>query len=370
MLKDSVHEFFNREYPPHVVREMDAKEQYPDKLLKQAAELGWTALPFPEEYGGAGATAVDLAVLLEAASWHMIGAASVINRSVIFGGLSILTYGSEEHKRRFIPEIIKGDITFSLGLTEPDAGSDALNLRTTAVRDGNEWVLNGTKMFCSGADVADYILVVAITNPDVPRRNGLSIFLVDPSLPGVSVRRIPVLGWRTTGTCEVNLVDVRVPADMVLGNLNEGWRNIRSTLGHSRSNLSAIATGAAQRVVDDAVAYAQQRIQFDQPIGSFQAIQHMLADMQTQVDAARLMAYRAAYLVSQGAKCTRETAMAKLYCTETWAKVATMGMQIMGGYGYSMEFDMQRHFRDSRLPVVGEGSSQIQRNIIARTMGL
>jgi len=370
MMRDSVHKFFKKEFPPEVIRKLDEEGKYPDTLFKKMAEAGWTALPFPEKYGGTEGTVLDLSVLLEAIGYNWISASVIYARTVIFGGYSLMMFGTEEQKDALIPRIANGSIAFALGLTEPNAGSDALNQSTTAVEDGDSYIINGSKMFCSGANVADYIVCVAVTDPAVERRKGLSVFLVDPSSPGVTVRKLKTLGFRTTGTCEVFFDNVRVPKTNLLGKLNEGWNVVRKVMQVSRACLSPQLVGAAQRVIDETVKYANERVQFGRPIGSFQAIQHKLADVQTQVEAARLLAYRVACMVTKNQKCGKESSMAKLLASETWARAAEVGMQVFGGYGYSMEFDMQRHFRDSRLTLVGEGSSEIQRNIIAKYMGL
>jgi alkylation response protein AidB-like acyl-CoA dehydrogenase len=370
MMRDTVHKFFKKEFPPEVIRKLDEQEEYPDQLFKKMAKAGWTGLPFPEKYGGSGGSILDISALMEAIAYNWITASVIYSRTVIFGGLSMLLFGNEKQKETFIPRIINGDIAFSLGLTEADAGSDALNQKTNAIEVEDGYLLNGSKMWCSGANVADYILCVAITDKNTEKRHGLSVFLVDPASEGVTVQKIKTLGFKSTASCAVFFDNVRVPKENLLGKINEGWPLVKKILQYARACLSPQLVGCSQRIIDETVKYANERVQFGRPIGSFQAIQHKLADIQCQVDAARLLAYRVSYLASENRKSGKESSMAKLYASETWAKAADVGMQVFGGYGYSMEFDIQRYFRDSRLTLVGEGSSEIQRNIIAKYMGL
>ena len=370
MLREMVAKFMHKECPRQYIRDLDQKGQSPPGLLKKMAQLGWTALPFPKEYGGLNGSMLDVAIILEEFGRSGFIAASIYNRAILFGGMSILTYGSDEQQQKYIPMICRGELTFALALTEPDTGSDAASLTTSAVSKGNTFIINGHKTWITGADEADYLVVPCRTNKEAPKSKGITNFLVDRKLPGIKLRTLDKIGNRMVNACEIFFDNLVIPEDNILGELNSGFDAILRTLKYSRVGLSASVTGTAQAAVSDALEYAKQREQFGRPIGKFQVIKHRLADMQMAVDAARLLAYRAAWMISEGLACDREAAMAKLFATETLQKVTSQGMQILGAYGYSTEFDMQRYWRDARLYTVGEGTSEIQRELIARTMGL
>jgi len=289
----------------------------------------------------------------------------------IFCGLNIIEHGSEEQKKFYIPKMIKNEIRLSIGITEPNAGSDAAALTTSAVLDGDSWVINGQKTFQTAADAKNNIICLYVrTDKNVPKHKGISQILVPNDTPGVEIRRIKTLGRKMLHTSEIFFEDVRVPRENLVGELNGGWKMLLSGLELERLYVCSTYIGSSQTLVNLALEHAKQRVQFGRPIGTFQAIGHMLADMQTEVDAARLLVYRAAWMHDQGMPCMKEVSMAKLYGSEAYARLSNQGMQIMGGYGYSMEYDMQRHFRDSRILTVSAGSSQMQRTVIARQMGL
>lgn len=370
ILRKSVKDFMEKECPPEYVRELDEKEAYPYELYGKMAKLGWFGLPIPEEYGGSGLGAVDFVIVGEEMSRFSFEIAAGFGVS-IFCGLNILEHGSEEQKKFYIPRMIKNEIRLSIGITEPNAGSDAASLTTSAVLDGDKWVINGQKTFQTAADAKNNIICLYVrTDKDVPKHRGISQILVPNDAPGVEIRRIKTLGRKMLHTSEVFFEDVRVPMGNLVGELNAGWKMLLSGLELERLYVCSTYIGSSQIVVNLALEHAKQRVQFGRPIGTFQAIGHMLADMQTEVDAARLLVYRAAWMHSQGMPCMKEVSMAKLYGSEAYARLSNQGMQIMGGYGYSMEYDMQRHFRDSRILTVSAGSSQMQRTVIARGMGL
>ncbi|MDY7032754.1 MAG: acyl-CoA dehydrogenase family protein [Thermodesulfobacteriota bacterium] len=369
ILRKSVRNFVDKECPREYVRELDEKEEFPIELYKKMAELGWYGLPFPEEYGGSGCGAVDFVMVGEELCRYSYEIAAGYGVP-IFNALTLLHHGSEEQKNHYIPKVINGEMMWSIALTEPNAGSDVASLVTSAVLDGNEFVINGQKVFITGADVANIMTMAVRTDKDLPRHKGISMILVDPKSPGIDIRIIKTLGRKIIHATELFLDDVKVPKENLVGELNGGWTVLMSGLELERLFACAGYVGNAQTVVDDAAEHAKQRVQFGRPIGTFQAIGHMLADMQTEVDAARLLTYRAAWMIDQGMPCMREVSMAKLFGSETLARLTNQGMQIMGGYGYSMEYDMQRYFRDARIITVSAGSSQMQRTIIARSMGL
>lgn len=370
LLRTTIRDFTRKEFPRERIRELDEAGEFPCDFLVKMGRLGWTGLPFASRYGGSDGDAVDIAIVMEELGRCTTAAASVYNRSVIFGARAIYLSGTEEQKQYFIPRVCRGEVLFALGLTEPDAGSDAAAISTTARLDGDRYVLNGAKIFTTGAGEADYILFAVRTDPQAPKTKGISTILVARDTPGLSFRRVRTLGVHMTPTYAVTLQDVVVPRSNLVGEANRGWQNLMATLELSRMALAAAVVGAAQTALDDAVEYAKQRVQFGQPISKFQAISHLLVDLQVQVDAARLLTYRSAWLLKQSPSALKEASMAKLYATETYLKVASESMRVFGGYGFTMDFDAQRHLRDSRLYVIGDGASQIQREIIARRMGL
>ena len=370
ILIKSVHDFMTKECPPEYVKELDEKEEYPYELYKKMADLGWFGLAFPEEYGGSGLGAVDFVSVGEAMSNHSFEIAAGFGIS-IFCGLNIIENGTDEQKKEYIPGIISNEKRLSIAITEPNAGSDAASLTTSAVLDKDEWVINGQKTFQTAADAKDNVMSLYVrTDKDLPKHKGISMLLVPSNSPGVEIRRIKTLGRKMLHTNEVFFDNVRVPKKNLVGELNGGWKLLLSGLELERLFVCSTYIGAAQAAVDLALEHAQEREQFGRAIGTFQSIGHMLADMQLEVDAARLLTYRAAWMFDQGVPCMKEVSMAKLHGSETYVKVANLGMQVMGGYGYTMEYDMQRHFRDSRILTVSAGSSQMQRTVIARSLGL
>ncbi|RJQ25617.1 MAG: acyl-CoA dehydrogenase [Peptococcaceae bacterium] len=370
LLRQSIRSFLEKECPDEYVRKCDEEGLYPYELQEKMIKMGLFELPFPEKYGGTNGNVLDVVVVAEELGRKSYDIA-VSYGLTIFAGQNLLKHGTEEQKAFYLPKIINGEIRMSVSITEPDAGSDAAGMKTSAVPDGDHFVINGQKVFSTAAQVKNNIIMFyCLTDLNVPAHKGMSAFMVDNKIPGLELRRLNTIGRKMLGTNELFCTDVRVPKDCLLGKLNEGWKVLLSGLEYERIFASAAYVGNAQTAVDEALAYALQRKQFGKEIGNFQAIAHMLADMQTEVDAARLLVYRAGWLHAQGKPCLKEVSMAKLYGSETFVKVANMGMQILGGYGYVMEYNMQRYFRDSRITTVSAGSSQMQRNIIARKMGL
>ena len=370
ILRDSVRKLMDKHAPPDYVRRLDREQAYPDALYAAWIEAGLLRLPFPEDYGGLGGNVLDMVIVAEELARKSADFFMAFGGSV-FCGLNILRKASEAQKKQWLPRMLAGEIKFSISISEPDAGSDLGAIRTSAVRDGDHWIINGQKLWATGAGSKNNVINVYVkTDPKAHYRQGLSLFLVDNTTPGVELRKLDMLGRRCVGTYEIFFKDVRVPADRLVGGENKGWDCILSGLQAERITSAAGNIGAAQACVDLAIQYAKDRSQFGRPIGTFQAIAHMLADMQTELEAARTLMWRAAWMVAQGQDALREISMAKLFSSETYVKVANLGMQIFGGYGYNMEFDMQRHFRDSRSSTIAAGSSQMQRNLIANLMGL
>lgn len=342
----------------------------PREAFDALAKNGWLALIAPEEYGGAGGSATDLALLLEETGNHFEELGLWLFRSFTFGCYAILKHGTEEQKRSIVPRVIKGELTFAFALTESDSGSDAAALRTRAVADGADLVINGRKQFTSGMDIADYAIVALRTNDLGKKQLGISTILLDTKLPGIEVRRIPTLGQHSIGTTEVTFTNVRVPRSAVLGEIDKGWAICEDTLRYERLCLSAARIGAARRAFDFALDYAKTRHQFGKPIGSFQVTQHKFADMKVMLDTSWTMVRRYAWLMENNQAERADTAVIKYYVGESYKTISDMCLQILGGYGYCMEYPMQRFFRDSRLATIGGGTSEIQKNIIAASLGL
>ncbi len=342
----------------------------PREAFQALANNGWLGLIAPEEYGGAGGSPTDLALLLEETGNHFEELGLWLFRNFTYGCYAVLKHGTEEQKQRIVPGVVKGELTFAFALTEPDSGSDAAALRTRAVADGDHFIVNGRKQFTSGMDIADYALVALRTSDLGKKQLGISTFLIDTRLPGIEVRKIPTLGQHAIGTTEVTFTNVRVPHTAVLGQLDQGWAICEDTLRYERLCLSAVRIGAARRAFEFALDYAKTRHQFGKPIGSFQVTQHKFADMKVMLDTAQTMIRRYAWLMENGKAERVDTAVIKYTIGESYKTISDMCLQILGGYGYCMEYPMQRFFRDSRLATIGGGTSEIQKNIIAATLGL
>jgi alkylation response protein AidB-like acyl-CoA dehydrogenase len=371
-LRDTVRRFARKELTPAWLRELDATGRAPHaEIMPKMAALGFTGIVIPAEYGGSAGGCIDATVLLEELGGTSLAIASLLNFAIGFGAYALIKFGSQVQKDHYLPQIVSGDALFAFALTEPNAGSDAASVRTRARRAGDDFVITGNKQFITGAQEAPYLLVVARTDPDAPKRKGISLFLVDSKTPGIGYRRIEKLGMRACGGLwAIDFDDVRVPASALLGPLNGGWDLLKATLERTRISQAAYCVGAARQIIQDAIAYAGQREQFGQKIGKFQAISHLLANLHVQAESARWLVYRAAWLVDQGVRCVEEASVANVHATETLLQVTSDAMRVYGGYGLTMDFDIQRHMRDARLFVIDDGSSQIQRDLIARLRGL
>ena len=370
-IRDHVRALLDEVCSMEYVAQCDANAKPPREAFQALARHGWLGLIAPQEYGGASGSPTDLAVLLEETGNHFEELGLWLFRSYTFGCYAILKNGTEEQKQFFVPKTVNGEFTYAFALTEPDSGSDAASLRTRADPDGDDhFIINGRKQFISGMDIADYALVALRTNQQAKKQLGISTFLLDTRLPGIEVRRIPTLGQHAIGTTEVTFTNVRVPRTALLGELDKGWSICEDTLRYERLCLSAARIGAARRAFDFALDYAKTRIQFGKPIGSFQVIQHKFADMKVMLDTAQTMVRRYAWLMENGQAERADTAVLKYYVGETFKSISDTCLQVLGGYGYCMEYPMQRFFRDSRLATIGGGTSEIQKNIIAASLGL
>ena len=348
----------------------DINHTPPREAFNAMAQNGWLGLIAPESFGGSGGSPTDLALVLEETGHHFEELGLWLFRSFTYGCYAILQHGTEEQKQRIVPGAANGKLSFAFALSEPDSGSDAASLRTRAVIDGDYFIVNGRKQWTSGMDIADYALVALRTNDLGKKQLGISTLMIDTKLPGIEVRKIATLGQHAIGTTEVTFTDVRVPRTALLGQLDHGWAVCEDTLRYERLCLSAVRIGAARQAFEYALDYAKTRHQFGKPIGSFQVTQHKFADMKVMLDTSFTMVRRYAWLMENGKAERADTAVIKYYIAESYKTISDMCLQILGGYGYSMEYPMQRFFRDSRLATIGGGTSEIQKNIIASTLGL
>jgi acyl-CoA dehydrogenase len=348
----------------------DINHTPPREAFDAMAQNGWLGLIAPESFGGSGGSPTDLALVLEETGHHFEELGLWLFRSFTYGCYAILQHGTDEQKQRIVPGAANGKLSFAFALSEPDSGSDAASLRTRAVIDGDYFIVNGRKQWTSGMDIADYALVALRTNDLGKKQLGISTLMIDTKLPGIEVRKIATLGQHAIGTTEVTFTDVRVPRTALLGQLDHGWAVCEDTLRYERLCLSAVRIGAARQAFEYALDYAKTRHQFGKPIGSFQVTQHKFADMKVMLDTSFTMVRRYAWLMENGKAERADTAVIKYYIAESYKTISDMCLQILGGYGYSMEYPMQRFFRDSRLATIGGGTSEIQKNIIASTLGL
>jgi alkylation response protein AidB-like acyl-CoA dehydrogenase len=374
MLKSTVRQFVEKECPKQLVRKWDEDHVFPMEVFNKLKEIGVMGIVIPQAYGGMGGSIVDYAVVCEElARSGFWGLASYFNSVVMYGADMILHCGNEQQKQYYLPKLAKGELLFAYGITEPDSGSDAAAARTTAMEQGDNFVLNGTKMFITLADKADYTITLARTNKDAPKHKGLSLFIVDTKSKGYNARPLKKMGGFTDTTCEVVYDNVVVPKSHVLGGpeaVNFGWQLLLSTLETEHLEVAANSLGYAQAAFDDSLAYAKERHAFGQPIGKFQAISHMLAEMAVDLHLARLCVYQLAWLRDAKKPCYKEACMAKLVATECWTNMAHRAMQVFGGYSLMYEYDAQRYLRDSYILLIGGGTRQIQKNMIAKALGL
>jgi len=364
-IRQAVREFGEEEMRP-VAREHDENKEYPEDLRRQAAEYDFVAPHIPEEYGGAGMDMLGRVIVTEELWRADPGIGSAIG-SAGFGTSMILEYGDEWMKEEWLPRIAAGDSASSTAISEPAHGSNVAGMETRAEKDGDEWVLDGNKMWITNGTVADLAVVMAKTDPDAGHR-GITAFLVPTDTPGYEATKIDnKLGIRASDLGEIQLDDVRVPERNVVGEVNEGFYQLMDFFASGRTSVASQAVGAAQGALDAAKAYAGEREQFDQPISEFQAIRHKLAEMATNTEAARSLTYRAAGAIEEGAEdeAVRFASMAKLFASETAVDVADEGLQVHGGAGYVTDHPAERFYRDARITKIYEGTSEIQKNIIA-----
>jgi alkylation response protein AidB-like acyl-CoA dehydrogenase len=367
LLRRSVREFAETEIKPHI-RDWDEAQQFPLELVPKLANLGLMGIQFDPQYGGAGMSAVDYCICIEELARVDPSVSLSIAAHNGLGAAHISMFGSDEQKRRFLTPLARGEKLAAWGLTEPGSGSDAAAMRTTATRDGDSWVLNGSKMFITHGHSGDTMVVMAVTDRSKGNK-GISAFVVERGTPGfLAGKKEDKLGMRASETTEVIFQNCHVPDTQMLGGEGEGFKQTLQVLDAGRIGIAALSVGLAQGAYEAARAYAFERRQFGRPIGTFQSIRWKLVDNATAVEAARWLTYRAAWLKDQGRQMTLESSMAKLYASETAVRASEDCVQIHGGYGFVKDYPAEKFFRDVKLTTIGEGTSEIQRLVIARQL--
>jgi alkylation response protein AidB-like acyl-CoA dehydrogenase len=369
MLQEMVRDFAEKEIKPYA-REVDETSKMRDVTFEKLGKLGLLGIPFPEKYGGAGGDTISYCIAVEEIGKACGGTGLSYAANTSLGASPIYYFGTEEQKQEWLVPMAKGETMGAFGLTEPNAGSDAGGTRTKAVLDGDEWVINGEKCWITNAGFSRQIIVTAVTGKKGNGRNIVSAIIVPADAKGVTIScNYDKMGVRGSNTCEIVLEDVRVPRENLLGDEKKGFSQFLYTLDGGRISIAALSVGIAQGAFEKAIQYSKERHQFGQSISSFQAIQFKLADMAMEIELARNMVYKAAWLKDQGKPFGKESAYAKLFASEAGFRVCNQAIQIHGGYGYMKEYDVERHLRDMKLMEIGEGTSEIQRLVIARHLG-
>lgn len=365
MLREMVSKFAKEKIAP-VASENERNHRFPWEIIREAGELGLMGIAYPQEYGGAGMDFVSYFLAIEEISRWCASTGVIISAHSSLVCDPIYRFGTEEQKRKYLPDLLSGKKIGSFSLTEAQAGSDAGNTKTTAVKSGNKWILNGSKLFATNGAEADIFVLIASTDPG-KKTKGVSAFIVEKDMPGYRIGKVErKLGIRASSTAEIILENVEVPEENLLGELNQGFKVAMVTLDGGRLGIAAQALGIARACLEDSVKYAKERVQFDQPIANFQAIQWMLADMWMEYESAWLLTWRASVLKDRGMPYTAEAAMAKLKASEVAMDAARKAVQIHGGYGYTEDFNVERYYRDAKITEIYEGTSEIQRLVISR----
>ena len=368
MIRDMVRDFAEKEIRP-IADEIDRKSEYPAEVVEKLCELGVLGIPVPEEYGGSGAGYLSYIIAVEELSRVCASIGVTVETHTSLGTEPIIDYGTKEQKSKYLPRLAKGELIGSFGLTEPNAGSDSSALKTVAVRDGDEYIINGSKMFISNAGVAGITIVFAKTDREAPGVRGISAFIVERDTKGYIVGPpLDKLGIRASKTAILTFEDMHVPTENMLGNPGEGFKIAMHALDGGRIAIAAQALGIAQASYEDAVTYAKERVQFGKPISQLYAIQEIIAEMATDIEAARLLTYHAAWLKEKGLKYGKEAAMAKLFASDAAMKHSVKAVQVYGGNGYMMEYPVQRHMRDAKITQIYEGTNEIQKMVIANNV--
>ncbi|MFE4813394.1 acyl-CoA dehydrogenase family protein [Peribacillus simplex] len=369
MIKEMVKEFADKEIKPIAI-ELDAKSMFAEDVFKKMGKLGLLGIPFPEEYGGSGGDTVSYAIAVEEVGKACGGTGLSYAAAVSLGASPIYYFGTEEQKQKYLVPITTGETLAAFGLTEPNAGSDAGGTRTTAVLEGDEYVINGEKTWITNASYSRTVTVTAVSGKDSKGKNIISAFIVPTDTQGLTINsNYEKMGVRASNTCEIILDNVRVPKKNLLGDPDKGFKQFLFTLDGGRISIAALAVGIAQAAFDKALAFSKERIQFGKSISNFQAIQFKLADMAMEIELARNMVYKAAWLKDNKKPFAKEAAYAKLFASETAFRASNQAIQIHGGSGYMREYEVERYLRDAKLLEIGEGTSEIQRIVIARQLG-
>jgi len=369
MIRDTVREFCDEEIEP-IAQEIEDEHRFPAAVFDELAKLDVMGVPVSEEHGGLGGDQLMYALVTEELGRVSGSIGLSYAAHVSLGSKPIELFGTDEQKERWLEPLATGERLGSWALTEPGSGSNASDMDTTAERDGDEWVLNGTKQFITNANVAGSVLVKAVTEPGAGY-DGISTFVVDPEDDGFEVTTVwDKMGLNASPTCEIQLSDLRIPEDRLLGEPGDGWDQTKKTLDGGRISIAALSVGLAQGAFEAALEYATEREQFGQPIGEFDAVRDMLVAMDRKIERARLLTHKAAVAYDNGEDVTRLSSMAKLDASEISREVAEDAVQVLGGYGYTTDFAPQRFFRDAKLMEIGEGTSEIQRLVLGRELGL
>jgi alkylation response protein AidB-like acyl-CoA dehydrogenase len=367
MIQKMAKDFAEKELKP-IAKDLDKEKRHPGEIIKKMADLSLMGMTVPVEYGGGGVDYVSYALAVEEISRCCAGTGTIMSAHNSLACFPIMTFGSDEQKRKYLVPLAEGRVLGCFGLTEPEAGSDAGNQKTIAILEKDEWVINGRKVFITNGNVARYCVLAARTKKDVGYK-GISCFIVDMETPGAAVGVVEEkLGICCSGTAELIFEDCRIPRENVLGEEGAGYRQMLTTLDAGRIGVAAQAVGIARAGLEESIKFAQERVQFGKRIADFQGIQWMIADMATEIDAARCLVLRAASMKDQGLKYEKESAMAKLFASEVAMRTTTKALQIHGGYGYIKEYPVERHFRDAKITEIYEGTSEIQRIVIARSV--
>ena len=370
LLRKSVRDFARTEVLPHA-KKWDEEERFPKEIVPKLAELGLLGIRIPEEYGGSGMDVTSYAICVEEIARIDGSLALTVASHNGLGTGHILSFGSEALKKKYLPKAATGEWLAAWALTEPGSGSDSASLRTTARRDpsSGKWIINGTKMFITQGSVGGFCVVLARTNPDVAKHKGITAFVVEHGTKGFTAsKHLEKLGCRSSDTVELTFDEVVVGDEQRVGEVDHGFLDTMQILDRGRISIAAMALGLGYGALEMAVTYAKDRKQFNKPIAEFQAVQWMLADSKTELDAAHLLTYRAAWLADQGRPFTKEASMAKLFASEAATRACNKSLQIHGGYGYTREFAVERHLRDAKICEIGEGTSEVQRMVIAKQL--
>ncbi|MES2097027.1 MAG: acyl-CoA dehydrogenase family protein [Pseudomonadota bacterium] len=368
MWHDMMHAFMEKEVGRDYTRDHDQSREFPEELFQKAAEQGWLGLLIPEAQGGMETDPIMFAIFCEAIGKYSLDTAACLMTSM-FTATNIAKHGTPEQKKQYLEPFLRGEVKFSISISEPQSGSDAAGARSTARLDGDEWVLNGNKVWCSGAQLPGaVILIMARTSDD--RYGGFSLFLVPNTTPGLQLKKMNTIVRRSLGTTEFFMDDMRIPKGNLIGEVGMGWKYIGEHLDLERLSIAASQVGNARTALDDTIRYTKERQAFGRNLSSFQVLKHRMADDEINISAARLMVYSAASKLAKGEKATKEVSMAKVFCVNALFQTSFNGMQALGGYSQLPEYDMERYFREAKHGMVGGGTNEIQRGIIAKEMGL